>query len=176
MDGFFYQVSFWVLAVITVGSALLVATQRNLTRAVVFMVFFFLGAAGLYFLLQAEFLALVQVMVYAGAVAVIFAFVVMLTPGLPGTGFQQTLNRGFGLVISALFVVMMFLAFGDAPGMGILPAATAGPTTAELGKLLLRDYLLPFEMVSLILMVALVGAVVYTYRGSERGEGRRGTD
>ncbi|MHB1127377.1 MAG: NADH-quinone oxidoreductase subunit J family protein [Bacillota bacterium] len=176
MDEFFYHVSFWVLAIITVGSALLVATQRNLSRAAVLLVFFFLGTAGLYFLLQAEFLALVQVMVYAGAVAVLFAFVVMLTPGMPGTGLKQTLNRGVGLIVATLFVLMMLLAFGDLPGSGILPEATRGPTLAKLGEFLLRDYLLPFELVSVILLVALVGAVVYTYRGKERGAGRRGSD
>lgn len=169
MDQFFLQISYWVLALMTLVSALMVTTLRNLTRATIFLVFFFLGAAGLYFLLQAEFLALVQAMVYAGAIAVLFAFVIMLTPGMPGTAVKQTLNRLAGLILTGLFVVLMLVAFSRMPGIEALPKGP-GISLAEFGQALLTGYLLPFELVSVVLLVALVGAVVYT-RGIERGDG-----
>lgn len=168
MDGFLFQFSFWVLALMTLVSALMVTALRNLTRATISLVFFFLGTAGLYFLLDAEFLALVQAMVYAGAIAVLFAFVIMLTPGMPGTAVKQTLNRWVGMIITGLFVVLMLVAFAGMPGIDGLPAGQ-GISLAEFGQALFTYYLLPFELVSVVLLVALVGAVIYT-RGIERGD------
>lgn len=173
MDGFL-NISFWLLAIITVVSALLVSTMKNLSRAVIFLVLFFLGAAGLYFLLQAKFLALLQVMIYAGAVTVLFAFVIMLTPGLPGMDYKQTLNQGAGLIVAVLFVIVMFIAFYQMPGAGHIQWTGDGYDLADVGSTLLGVYLLPFELVSVVLLVALVGAVVYTIRGKERGDGEHG--
>ncbi|GAW94177.1 NADH-quinone oxidoreductase subunit J family protein [Calderihabitans maritimus] len=174
MDGFFFKLSFVVLSLITVLSALMVATMRNLSRAIMFLVFFFLGAAGLYFLLEAEFLALVQVMVYAGAVSVLFAFVIMLTPQLPGVEVPQTTNHWAGLIITVVFLLVMLFAFREVNTIKAVEVSRS-LSLNDLGQTLLGQYLLPFELVSLLLLVALVGAVMYTSRGHERGEKEHGS-
>jgi len=167
VDGLLNDLAFGILAVVTLGSAWLVATLKNLSRAAVFMVIFFLGLAGFYFLLQAEFLAMVEVMVYAGAVAILFAFVIMLSPKLPEEEGINPVYRVLGVILGAAFVVVMGLAFSWLP-LSAAPAGNGVPL-ADLGKELLSTYLLPFELVSVLLLVALVSAVVYTKSGHEGG-------
>ncbi|MDN5346635.1 MAG: NADH-quinone oxidoreductase subunit [Clostridia bacterium] len=170
-----YNLSFWLLAIITVGSALMVVTLKNLSRAVIFLVIFFLGVGGFYFLMQAKFLALIQVVIYAGAVAVIFAFVIMLTPGLPGTKIRQSLNQGVALIITGLFLgSMSLLIYKQLAGAGKAAGIEKSLSLKDLGQVLFTDYLLPFELVSFVLLVALVGAVLLTAR--ERGEGNGGLE
>jgi NADH-quinone oxidoreductase subunit J len=168
MDGVFYNISFWVLAAVTVFSALMVTTLRNLIRAVIFLVFFFLGIGGLYFLMQAEFLGLVQVIVYAGAIAVLFAFVIMLTPELPGLNVRQSNNRWVGLVLAGLFLVNAVVLFLGVPWPDLVSPAAGAVTLEQLGQVLLGEYLLPFELVSVVLLVALIGAVVLAGRERRR--------
>ncbi|TDA70017.1 MAG: NADH-quinone oxidoreductase subunit J [Clostridia bacterium] len=170
MDGLFYQISFWVLAVITVLSALMVTTMQNLTRGVIFLVFFFLGIGGLYFLMQAEFLALVQVVVYAGAVAVLFAFVIMLTPRVAEREIKQSLNLGAGFILAALFLALVLSLLLGQPWPELAAPGAGTITLGQLGQALLGEYLLPFELVSVVLLVALVGAVVIAGRNAGRGE------
>lgn len=174
MDSFIFQLCYWVLALITVISALLVASVKNLARATIFLVFFFLGVAGLYFLLNAQFLALIQVMIYAGAISVLFAFVIMLTPELPGIRSKQALNKGVGGVISAIFLILMVAVFYFTPFTKVLLGGGQGYTLAELSAVLFSKYLLPFELVSVILLVALIGAIAYTAKAQERGETKHG--
>lgn len=168
MDGVWYQLAFWVLAIVTVVSAGLITTIQNLARAVVLLVFFFLGIAGLFFMLQAEFLALVEVLIYATAVAVIFAFVIMLTPNL-GLTTRQTVNSWWGAMISGLFLVAVLMSLVNLPGAANPMPAGPAPTLSQLGQVLLGDYLFPFELVSIVLLVALVGSILYT---GMRGGGR----
>jgi NADH-quinone oxidoreductase subunit J len=161
-------VLFWLFGVLTVGSAAGVVSLRNTVSAAMALVATFFGLAGLYVLLLAHTIAVLQVLVYAGAIMVLFLFVIMLLnmPEVPRTEAAM----GAGQVLGGLGAVGLLAALSHV--MFHLPSQ-AGPdrlsdttkllhfgTLKELGGLLYTTYLLPFEAVSLLLLVAMVGAVV----------------
>lgn len=158
---------FAVTAGITVAGAVMLVSLRNLVRAVLAMILSFTGIAGLYLLLNADFLAAVQVLVYVGAVAILVLFAVMLTqrvadPTRPVNNSQAWL--GF-TVATAVFVLLMAvmapLKWPDLPDMPNLPNTTVPVSSvANLGAQLLGTYLLPFEVASIVLLVALLGAII----------------
>lgn len=166
----FPTVLFYVFASILVLSALRVITARNPVHAVLFLVLSFFNAAGLWMLLHAEFLAIMLVMVYVGAVMVLFLFVVMMLDIN-----IERLRQGFwsylpvGAVIGLIMAGEMALILGGRYfGLEALPApavpAADYSNTKELGRLLFTDYVYPFELASVILLVALIAAVVLTLR------------
>ena len=161
---------FYVLSAILVFAGLRVITARNPVHAALFLVLAFFTAAGVWLLLAAEFLAIVLVMVYVGAVMVLFLFVVMMLDIN-----IDRLREGFwsylpvGALIGVLLVVEMALVLGGRyfglEAMPEPPAAQAGySNTRELGRLLYTDYVYPFELASLLLLVAMVVAVTLTLR------------
>lgn len=161
---------FYVLAAIMVFAGLRVITARNPVHAALFLVLAFFTAGGIWLLLAAEFLAIVLVMVYVGAVMVLFLFVVMMLDIN-----IDRLREGFwsylpvGALIGVLLVVEMVLVLGGSyfglAEMPAPPAAQAGySNTRELGRLLYTDYVYPFELASLLLLVAMVVAVTLTLR------------
>ncbi|MCK0511123.1 NADH-quinone oxidoreductase subunit J [Aromatoleum buckelii] len=161
---------FYVLAAIMVFAALRVITARNPVHAALFLVLSFFSAGGIWLLLAAEFLAIVLVMVYVGAVMVLFLFVVMMLDIN-----LDRLRQGFwsylpvGALIGVLLVVEMALVLGGRyfglEAMPEPPAAQAGySNTRELGRLLYTDYVYPFELASLLLLVAMIVAVTLTLR------------
>ena len=157
--------AFWVLATLTVVGALSTILRRNLIGAVMSMVATFFGLASLYALLSAHFLAAIQVLVYAGAIMVLFVFVIMVlnreeadpwpTQGIVG----KALGAG-ALVYLAMRLGGMLLAPGAAirsvPGD---PPGSYG-TVAKLGEFFFTDFLFPFEAISILLVIAVIGAVV----------------
>ena len=161
---------FYFLAVIMVLAALRVITARNPVHAALFLVLTFFTAGGLWLLLQAEFLAIVLVMVYVGAVMVLFLFVVMMLDinlDRIREGFWNYLP--LGALIGILMLVEMVLVLGGSYfGLEAMPApAAADPSysnTKELGRVLYTDYVYPFELASLVLLVAMVAAVTLTLR------------
>ncbi|MBF0610025.1 MAG: NADH-quinone oxidoreductase subunit J [Magnetococcales bacterium] len=155
---------FYMLAIETAVLGVLVVSARNPVHSVLFLVATFFAAAGLFVLLQAEFLAAILVMVYMGAVAVLFLFVVMLLDvdfAELRAGLVKHLPLGFfvGLMILAemILVVTSLHTHGH-------PAPIQGDPTKALGMVLYTTYLYPFELASLVLLVALVGAIVLTLR------------
>jgi len=161
---------FYILSAIMVFAALRVITARNPVQAALFLVLSFFTAGGIWLLLAAEFLAIVLVMVYVGAVMVLFLFVVMMLDIN-----IERLREGFwsylpvGALIGVLLVVEMALVLGGRyfglEAMPEPPAAQAGySNTRELGRLLYTDYVYPFELASLLLLVAMVVAVTLTLR------------
>ncbi|MCK0508881.1 NADH-quinone oxidoreductase subunit J [Aromatoleum anaerobium] len=161
---------FYILAAIMVFAALRVITARNPVQAALFLVLAFFTAGGIWLLLAAEFLAIVLVMVYVGAVMVLFLFVVMMLDIN-----LDRLRQGFwsylpvGALIGVLLVVEMALVLGGRyfglEAMPEPPAAQAGySNTRELGRLLYTDYVYPFELASLLLLVAMIVAVTLTLR------------
>jgi NADH-quinone oxidoreductase subunit J len=164
---------FYLFACICVASAVMVIASRNPVHSVLFLILAFVNAAGLFVLLGAEFLAMILVVVYVGAVAVLFLFVVMMLD----VDFPE-LRRGFmryipiGAVVGAIFFVeLLLLAVGWAinPDVShtitapIPPVATATNTEA-LGQVLYTRYIYFFQAAGLILLVAMVGAIVLTLR------------
>ena len=159
---------FYILSAILVIAALRVVTARNPVHAVLFLVLAFFNASGLWLLLQAEFLAIALIVVYVGAVMVLFLFVVMMLDIN-----LERLRQGFwgnlwlGGPIAVLMVVEMVAvlsarSFG--PEAMPAPAAAAGSNTKALGVAIYTDYIYPFELASVILLVALIAAVVLNLR------------
>ena len=149
-----------------VATALMVVLHRNPVTSALFLVLSFCSLAGIYLLLQAEFLGFVQIIVYAGAIMVLFLFVIMLLGAerlnqaapQPGLRWQRPLAIGLGalLLIQAAYVfITRFNSTTVAPNL-----IQAGPM--EIGLKLFGAYLLPFEVTSILLLVAIIGAVVLT--------------
>ena len=161
---------FYFLAVIMVVAALRVITARNPVHAALFLVLTFFNAGGLWLLLQAEFLAITLVMVYVGAVMVLFLFVVMMLDIN-----LDRLREGFwsylpvGALVGILMLVEMVMVLGGSYfGLEAMPApapvAADYSNTRELGRVLYTDYVYAFELASLVLLVAMVAAVSLTLR------------
>ena len=165
------SIAFYVLSVIAVISALAVISVRNPVHSVLFLILTFVTSAGLFVLLGAEFLAMLLVVVYVGAVAVLFLFVVMMLD----VDFAE-LKKGFlsympvGLLIGAallgeLGLVASAAMSADGAPIAITPAQASEVTNAEaIGQVLYTDYLLVFQMAGLVLFVAMIGAIVLTLR------------
>jgi len=166
----FKQLIFYFFGAVLVFAAGSVITVRNPVKAALFLVLAFFSAAGLWMLLQAEFLAIALVLVYVGAVMVLFLFVVMMLDinvARLREGFGEYLPIG-GLVAVLLVLEMSFiLASGpfDAANMPEPAAAAAGHSnTREIGRVLYTTYVYPFEIAALILLVAIVAAITLTLR------------
>jgi NADH-quinone oxidoreductase subunit J len=156
---------FVILAGVGLSSAALLLFQRNPVHCALYLVVTFFSVAGVYVLLQAEFLAAVQVLVYAGGIMVLFLFVIMLVeaPGRPG---HRTVGRRHVVTCTLLTLLMVgSLALHVAGGPREVAAeradlVAAGGNLETVALSLFRDYLLPFELISVLLLAALVGAVV----------------
>jgi len=161
---------FYVMAAILIFAALRVITAKNPVHAALFLVLSFFSASGLWLLLEAEFLAVTLVLVYVGAVMVLFLFVVMMLDIN-----VERLREGFwthlpvGGLVGILLVVQMVLVLGG-PYFGFEsmpeppPASADYSNTREIGRLLYTEYVYPFELASLVLLVAMVAAVSLTLR------------
>jgi NADH-quinone oxidoreductase subunit J len=170
--------AFYVFAAILLVSAAMVVSARNPVHSVLFLILAFFNAAGLFLIAGAEFLAMILVIVYVGAVAVLFLFVVMMLDidfVALRSGFQRYLP--VGLAVGVVLMIELALVVG---GWKILPDAAMrrfAPTvpglqnTAQLGDLLYTDYIFLFQTAGLVLLVAMIGAIVLTLRdrqGSRR--------
>ena len=163
----FKQLIFYFFGAILVFAAAMVITVRNPVKAALFLVLAFVSAAGLWLLLQAEFLAIVLVLVYVGAVMVLFLFVVMmldLNLVRLREGFGEYLPIG-GLV-AVLMVIEMTLILSDGFGAGraLVPHPADYSNTRELGRILYTAYAYPFEIAGAILLTAIVAAITLTMR------------
>ena len=166
----FTQLVFYFFSAVLVFAAGCVITVRNPVKAALFLVLAFFTAAGLWLLLQAEFLAIVLVLVYVGAVMVLFLFVVMMLDinlVRLREGFGEYLPIG-GLVAVLLVLEMSFILASGPFGAATMPepaAAAAGHSnTRALGRVLYTTYVYPFEIAALILLVAIVAAIALTLR------------
>jgi NADH-quinone oxidoreductase subunit J len=172
----FEQIVFYVLAALTVAGAVGVITLRNPVHAALSLLWSFLMVAALFVLRQAEFLAAVQVLVYAGGIMVLFLFVIMLVnvKGLSAeTVFLSRLGPlaiMAGVLVGALLAVALLLGVlataAAGPGLASVPGETAGNTQA-VGMTLYTTYLVPFEVVSVVLLVAMIGAIIFGRRDPE---------
>ena len=161
--------AFYLFATLTIASALAVIFARNPVHSVLWLIVSFFNAAGLMLLLGAEFIAMLVVIVYVGAVAVLFLFVVMMLDidfASLRSGFTR--NLPFGIIIALVLLIEIVIAVsawkaGPALSGRDIPAA-ATPNIVALGQLLYSRYLFAFELAGLILLVAMVGAIVLTHR------------
>jgi NADH-quinone oxidoreductase subunit J len=155
---------FWVLSLIGIASGIGLITNRNPLYSVLFAVLNFFCIAGLYLSLQAEFLAIVQIIVYAGAIMVLFLFVVMLLNLEDEKKPEKSWDvlRGMTFILGLAFfaeLVIIFQSFVSTGGKALSATFDFG-TVEKVGWVLMNDYLFPFEMVSVVLLAALMGAMV----------------
>ncbi|MES2120793.1 MAG: NADH-quinone oxidoreductase subunit J [Pseudomonadota bacterium] len=168
-------IAFYLFATLTIAPALFVIFARNPVHSVLWLILAFFNAAGLMLLLGAEFIAMLVVIVYVGAVAVLFLFVVMMLDvdfASLRSGFTR--NLPFGLLIALVLLAEIIVAV-SAWHVGPMLSNHAVPTASQpnivaLGQLLYSRYLFPFEIAGLILLVAMIGAIVLTHRS--RGDTR----
>ena len=165
---------FYLFAVLALASATMVIVAKNPVHAVLYLIVTFFNAAGLFILLGAEFLAMLLVIVYVGAVAVLFLFVVMMLDvdfAELKAGFIKNAPAGLlvgGIVLAELLA--LFLARGLGPGLAKAPASPVPPgvsNTEALGQILYTKYVYFFEGAGLVLLVAMIGAIVLTLRHKE---------
>ena len=166
----FEQFIFWFFAAVLVFAGVMVITVRNPVFAALFLVLAFFTSAGLWLLLEAEFLAITLVLVYVGAVMVLFLFVVMMLD-INLAPLQEGFSRYLpvGIAIGALIIFEMYLVLGqDHFGLQQVPSpiphAADYSNTRELGRVLYTAYVYPFEIASAILLVAIIAAIALTLR------------
>jgi NADH-quinone oxidoreductase subunit J len=151
-------IAFWAFAVLLVGAGLAVVLGRNLFHAVLWLALALVATAGLFLTLDAEFIAAVQVLLYAGGVITVVVFAIVVTERLVGEKLSQTNRRiGAGAFVSAALLALLLRAIAQASPAGARPAM--GPdVTLHMGVSLLTRYLLAFELLAVLLVVGLLGA------------------
>jgi NADH-quinone oxidoreductase subunit J len=163
-------IAFYVISAFILIFAVLVISTKDTVHSVLFLVLDFLFVAALYVMLGAQFLAAIQVLVYAGGIVVLYLFVVMLVnlkrPPEAHEDPHRRTKLGFGLAAAVLFELGAITAFGyarPAPALAA-PAIPVTGNTEEVGWLLYTSYLIPFEVASMLLLVAMIGAIVLAKR------------
>ena len=163
------KVLFYFFAAVTLGGAVLTVTRRNAVHSAIFLITSLLATAGIFLQLRAEFLFIVQIILYVGGIMVLFVFVIMLVNlDVALHQIQFARQKWVALIVAVALagqVGVMFWSTGKMPGQGlpVLAAAAAEklpPNSEEVAKSLFSTYLLPFEIASVLLLVAMIGAVV----------------
>ena len=154
------NIAFGILSVVMVVAALRMVTTRNVVHAALYLVIVLAGAAGIFILLGAEFVGVTQVLVYIGAIVVLFLFGIMLTRGALGEDEEaNTEKRRMATLVGVLGLVVtggaVLDSFGDAAVNRSAPSLTS-----EIGDTIFSQYIVPFEAVSVLLLAALIGAIV----------------
>ncbi len=177
---YLYSITFYIFSLIAVLSALMVISARNPVHSVLFLILSFVNASGLFVLLGAEFLAMILVVVYVGAVAVLFLFVVMMLDinfvKLKGEGFLQYLP--FGALLGIVLIIELGILFltksfseNTLNKFVLSPQINEIENTKLIGQVLYTDYFYLFQISGLILLVAMVGSITLTLR--DRGQVKR---
>lgn len=161
------QLFFYLFAILVLGIGMVVTFSTNLLRSAFALFFVLFGVAGFYVLLGGDFIAVVQILVYAGGVNVLLIFGTMLTsdvstPQYSNLSFQTlfTAVGGIGFFLLVYFIV-------SSHDWRISPVKEMEPTTQRLGTLLLQDYVLPFEVISFLLLSAMIGSLVLVIKGGK---------
>lgn len=168
--------AFYTLATLTLVSALCVVTLRNVLHSALSLGLCLAGVAGIFATLGADFVFVAQILVYVGGIAVLVLFVVLLAARHSELVLRQTNQQwlaGLFLAGASLWGMARYIEVYRSQGL----AAPAQPTTRAIARLMLTDWAVPFELVSLVLLAALAGAILFSHRdlpedGAPRGEGR----
>ncbi len=151
-------VGFWVLAITLIGSALGVVLTRNLFHSVLWLALGLISTAGIFLLLDAEFLAAVQVLLYAGGVITVVVFAIVVTEKLVGEKISHTSKRLTGGIIVASGIFGMLVSVIRRSGVEVARPEMTGDATRTIGMSLLTKYLLPFELLGVLLLAGLIAA------------------
>lgn len=155
------KASFYAVLGLSLGAAILVVTTRNIFHSALALVAALLGVAAIYVYLRAEFLAVMQILLYVGAIMTLLIFAIMLTHRIGDRTIPQT-NRqsSIALVTLSAFAFFLILAIVATPWKLVAPDERIHIDAASLGTALMTKYVLPFEIVSVVLLVALIGAII----------------
>ena len=152
---------FWILSLVVLLSGFMVVTLRNIFHCALFLIMCLFGVAGIYILLNAEFLAAAQVLIYVGAVAMLIIFAVMLTTDLVSDKLRMTTeNAAVAFVASAMFAVGVVFLLAKTTVWRYATQELVADNIGTIGKFLMTGFVLPFEVVSVLLLAALIGAIV----------------
>ena len=153
--------AFWVLSILLVGSALAVVLSKNLFHAVLWLALALTGTAGVFLLLNAEFLAAVQLLLYAGGIITVVVFAIVVTERLVGERLSQTsrgIVSGALVAIGLLVIIVSTLTQRQLPST---PLPQLGDLTRLVGEQVLTTYVLPFELLALLMLAAMLGAIYF---------------
>lgn len=153
--------AFWTLAVVLVGSGLAVVLSTNLFHAVLWLALSLTGTAGVFLLLDAEYLAAVQLLLYAGGIITIVVFAIVVTERLVGQTLTQTNSRLVGGTIVSVGLLALIVRAVSRHPLGATRPAMTGDLTRTLGEALLTRYVLPFELLAVLMLAALLGATYF---------------
>ena len=157
---------FWIVVGLTIGSAMLVVLSKKLVYSAYALLFTLFGVTGLYVFLWADFLAVVQVVVYIGGILVLIIFGIMLTIKITSVNISNTsVQKSIGSVILLIFITGLGFMVANTP-WNVVANSEPTQTTEAIGRLLMIDYLLPFEAASLLLLGALIGATTLSRKDS----------
>ena len=160
-------IAFTILAGLTVAASLYVVLSPHLFRSALALAVAFLGVAGLYILLHAEFVAAAQVLIYVGAITVLILFAVMLTSQIGTRLPEQPISQKVWALVGVGGIFGLMLSAILHRQWAVDPQASSGPALERIGQLLLSEFFLPFEVISVILLAVLIGAVVIARRDPE---------
>ena len=167
MSDFGFHLAFWALAAMTLGGASMILISRNLIHAVIWLVMSMLGIAGLYLTLSADFIAVVQVLIYVGAISVLMLFAIMLTPRAERDNSQTKISAPAGLVVLLVMIATMWVAVDT--DWGPVRDGALTEQARLIGESLIKHYILPFEIGAVLLTAALVGAIALARQDDEDG-------
>ena len=152
-------VAFWALSVVLVGSALAVVLSKNLFHSVLWLALALTGTAGVFLLLDVEFLAAVQLLLYAGGIITIVVFAIVVTERLVGERLTQTNMRiGGGAAVAAVLLAFIVTIVGKRP-LAMARPEMAGDLTRTIGQAVLTRFVLPFELLAILMLAGLLGAI-----------------
>jgi NADH-quinone oxidoreductase subunit J len=165
-------VIFVIVSLLAIVSSLLMITRRNTIHSALFMILAFVASALLYLLLGCQFLAMIQVIVYAGAVMMLVIFVIMMIDLSKEEKIKMKVTRTkiAGVIVSVLFMLMLILVMGFNSIKGKMGNVAAIGDAKTIGSLLFTKFLLPFEVASILLLAAMVGAVMLSKKKAFGGE------
>ena len=162
------EIVFWFFAILTIGSACVVVFSRNMIYAVFSLLFTFFGVAGIYVLLNADFLAVTQIMIYIGGILVLLIFGIMLTSNITGvdikSGQTGKIQMFFAGIFSLIVIVGLIFIALTTKWYSAVPPDEVNSTIELIGKSLLTNYLLAFESASVLLLIAIIGAALIARR------------
>ena len=160
-DGSQVGIVFWILSFVILVSGFMVVSLKNIFHCALFLVLCLFCVAGIFILLDAEFLAVAQVLIYVGAIATLMIFAIMLTSNIASRKIQQSNhNVGSGLFVSVVFAMATILLIGKTAVWRYHEQSGNEGAIVALGKSLMTHFVLPFEVVSVLLVAALIGAIV----------------
>ena len=162
-----YDIIFYLFAAVTVISAIVVVTSKNIIYAAFSLLFTLFGIAGLYVLLGADFVAVVQIMVYVGGILILLLFGVMLTNKITSVDIRTGTTNIYPALLGAMLILGAVVVIVLSTNWVVIPNEIGKTTTVGIGKLLLTQYVLIFELLGILLLVALIGAASIARREKE---------